>query len=67
MLIFFYNISAADAVVSEPEDIRGTTEGNSASADSSTTEQVSEILAEKGSELPQKHGALKSFVQKKNV
>lgn len=45
---FLDNISAAEEVVCEPEEVRGAAEGNTTSAVSDATEQVSEMSSERG-------------------
>lgn len=44
----FYNISAADAVVSEPEEVRGATEGSAVAVVSDPSEQAAEMSSEQG-------------------
>lgn len=47
-VFFLDNISAAEEVVCEPEEVRGAAEGNTTSAVSDATEQVSEMSSERG-------------------
>lgn len=44
----FYNISAADAVVSEPGEVRGATEGSAVAVVSDPSEQAAEMSSEQG-------------------
>lgn len=53
-----YNISAADAVVPETEEVRGATEESTAAVVSDTTEQTSEISS--------KHGKCLNILVEKN-
>lgn len=47
-VFFLDNISAAEEVVCEPEEVRGAAEESAASAVSDATEQVSEMSSERG-------------------
>lgn len=62
--VTFCAISAADAVVSEPEEVRETTEEKTVSVVSSTTEQASEM----STEVSSKEGkCLETFLLKRTT